>query len=445
MNGLWVWYELALGRAWRVLTTTPAAVVVAFLVGSTVAVLLAGRHQFEANHARFEVELQERVMLQVQSITGPSGQQVDRRLRVLRPPEPGAVWASAYERTRPAGWDFGPAGVESLPPYPVAGRGVATDLLPDVEAVLRLLGGGLALMIGLTLILVDRTSGWTLVEAASRSPHWYFHSARVASGVAIVGSVCMAWALLSGVFVHWWLPAHRLSLGQWLDVVSAAWIYGIIVMGLGYACGLWCRTERRASIVAVAVWAGWVLVSPQMALLAFDEGGLTARSRFEQAQRERYADAIRSLDERAAAALVERLGRDASRDRTFAEGDKSFASLEPEWSRGLQEIREVLKQQEHIFAEQTERQAVLLRRVSRVNPGLWLHDALATAAHAGHTTTVEWERAVQAHAAALSTALFDDRPAVHLKLPLDRGLVAWMYGRRPVKGLAELPVFEPPR
>ncbi len=445
MNGLWAWYQLAVGRAWGLLQTVTSGIVVVFLVGSTAAVLLGGQHQYQANHARFQVELQDRVALHVQTTVGPSGRAVDGRLRVLRPPEPGAVWASAYERARPSGWDFGPAGVKSLAPYPVAGRGVKTDLLPDVEAVLRLLGGGLALMVGVSLILGERTSGWTLVEATSGRPPWYFHSARLVSGVGIVGSVSVAWALLTGLVGHWWLPGYHLSFGQWLKVVSAVWVYGVVVMAVGYACGLWCNTERRAVAVAVSVWAGWVLVSPQVALLAFDEVGLSARFRFELEQRERYADAARNLDEGAAAALVERLGRDASLRRTATESERLFAPIEPSWTDGLHEIRDVLNHHEQLFAAQSEHQTVQLQWLARFNPGLWLHDALATAAQAGHTTTVEWERAVQAHATALSAALFDDRPSIHLRLPLDRGDIAWTYIRQPVKSLAELPMFDPPR
>jgi hypothetical protein len=48
----------------------------------------------------------------------------------------------------PAGWAFGPAGIETLAPYPRDSLSGATGYVPDGESVIRLFSGLFALALG---------------------------------------------------------------------------------------------------------------------------------------------------------------------------------------------------------------------------------------------------------------------------------------------------------
>ncbi len=415
---------------------------VSFLIAASVSAAAVAAGAFREDQRRYEAQLQQRLQLQVQPGAGPAGRIVDQRLRVLRPPQPLAAWSSGFDRGMSASWDFGPAGEESLPPYP--GSGLVAIVTLDIETVLRVFGGVLAVLLGVWVVASDRASGWLHAEHVLSASQRPFQIARLLGVWLAVVMATGLWAAgTNALLVRFDLPSV-LPWSLWPVVVGIAASYLLVMASVGLVAGSVARSEAGAQAVAIGLWAVWNFLGPQIYVAARAGADQASRFRFETEQRELGADLFRAVEDDFAAEVVRDIGSNVPPPVIDAYAKKRFRALEPLWLSRLEDVRRILDarraEADALWAAQVSRWQV----VSWWSPGFQLQWAIAESLGTGPSTAAAWAAAVRAHQRQLEAQLFDNRPSVHLRLWVDGQASPWMLMRHPAPQVSTLPAFRAP-
>jgi hypothetical protein len=236
------WLAFVGGRFREVLSARWVLIFVVLLVASTGSAIIGGYHTHLRNRERYAVEIQRRVQLVLQAQSGPDGTDVDRSLRVLRAPTPSAIVIPGHEASLPAAWDLGPAGLETLAPYPPADLASETGSLLDVEAVIRLFGGLFAIALGAWTVTRDKLRGWLEAEATLPVPQSSVTAAHFLSGFLVLALIDTVWFGLSAVFAHAYVgPDVELSI-FWQRLALVSLLYMATLYGIGSAIAWWARS-----------------------------------------------------------------------------------------------------------------------------------------------------------------------------------------------------------
>jgi ABC-type transport system involved in multi-copper enzyme maturation permease subunit len=418
-------------------------VMFAVCILSSLAAVMYSHHGYLDNVDRYSVELQERLRLRLQSTLGPGSRQRDRSLRVLRAPNPAAVLVAGVERTMPSGWDFGPAGAESLTPYSPEDPLAVFDVLTDGESVIRVFGGLLGLALGFGMVSRDQQRGWLRAPTSLPVPAWLLVGAVIVAGSAVLAVMALVW-LGSVVTLATWLAGPGLDLGvAWWPTWFFVWAYLVTMFGIGAAMARVAPNLLTGAAAAVTTWTVLILLGPQLLAAV---GRLTSDfpplARVEQERREKYADRQRTADR----TLAERLVSAAPDVESTRELDRvataAFPRFEPDWRSDMSDARAEADAMAASWLETRRRWLGRLRLFARLTPGTLLYFSLAEANGQGWTAQRAWEDAVAKHEAALNRALYDDRSSVTLGLYWRDQGISWAYRWHSVRTHAELPQFD---
>lgn len=410
---------------------------------SSLATVLRSHHAYLEAADRYALELQDRQRVRFATTAGPSGRSIEPTLRVLRPPNPVSVLVAGVERTMPSGWDFGPAGAETLPPYPSQISLVSLDVLTDGESVIRLFGGLLGLALGLWLITGDQQRGWLAAGSAyPTAPCWPI-AAMLAAGSVVLALVALAWVFVMAGFAQWLLgPAPELGFAfaaTWCFV----WAYLVTMFAVGGVIARVTVSPLGGTAVAASVWTLAVLMGPQLlSAVLFLMADIPPRARFEYERRETYAD--RQLV--AGDALVSRLMAAVPDTPTRTEFDilaeEAFPEFEAAWLKEMGDARAEAAAASSAWLRNQQLWVGRLTTVARLNPGTLLQSALATSNGQGWSTQSWWDQAAHSHEIALNRTLFDDLPVVTLKLFWRDEPFQWAFVRHRPRSVAQLPSFD---
>ncbi len=404
----------------------------------------ASRHSaYQDALDRYSVELQERLRLRLQSAVGPSGRQLDRSLRVLRPPNPASLLIAGVEPTIPSGWDFGPAGAESRAPYSSQDPLGALDVLTDPEAVIRVLGGLLGMSLGFWMVSIDREHGWLRLPTVFPVPDWQLTGAILFAGCLTLALISMVWVTAVLVFAARLLgPEHDLAVSLW-PTVFFVWGYLATMFGIGAAVAGLTRSPIAATAMTAATWTVLILLGPQFfSAIAGFATNATPGVRMEQERRETYADQQRIAEQR----LVEQLVASAPPSASVFELDRAataaFPHIEQEWRKEMRAARAQADETLRSWLADQRRWLGAVRFILRLTPGTLLQSSLADISGQGWEARREWEDAIAAHEVALNRKLFDDRGTLNLRLPWNDTSVSWTHFWHAVRPHSELPQFD---
>lgn len=409
---------------------------------SSLATVLRSHHAYLDAADRYALELQDRQRLRLLPVV-PSGRAIEPVLRVLRPPNNVSVLVAGVERIMPAGWDFGPSGVQTLPPYPSQISLVSLDVLTDGESVIRLFGGLLGLALGFWLVTTDLQRGWLAGGLSLPVPPWWPLSALMFAGTLVLAVLALIWTLVLSMFASWLLgPNQELGFAfssTWFFV----WMYLVTMFGIGGAVARMTPTLLGGAAMVASVWTVIILMGPQLLSAAvFLAGDLLPRARFEYERRETYADRRRVNEESLARRLMAAAPDASSKSALDAAAAQAFPAFEPDWIGEQSEARAEAAALTRAWLDNQARWLGRLQSMSRLTPGTLLQTSLATSNGQGWETQRWWEYRVHQHEAALNEALFDDRPVVDLRLYW-RGdpFISGFTRHRPLS-LTELPSFD---
>jgi ABC-type transport system involved in multi-copper enzyme maturation permease subunit len=417
---------------------------VVFLIASTASAIVGGYHAHLRNQERYTVEIQRRLQLVVQP-RPPDGTQLDPAFRVLRPPTPSAIVIPGHEASLPAAWDFGPAGIETLAPYPPADFASEIGLMLDGEVVIRLFGGLFAIAFGAWTTTRDKLRGWSEAEAMLPIADWSVTTAHLLSGCVALALVVAAWFGITATFAHAYVdPGVQLSV-PWVRLAVVAFLYMITLFGIGSSIGWWAQSPLLGIALSGAVWVFLVLLGPQLLLGVSNLlSELPSRSSLEQAQREDYRDQLRLADDNLARQLAATVPKELRMEVMDAILERAFPSFEPEWLARLGKARASTEEAERSWSQNRRRVSERLRVGARLTPGTVLPQALSEVSSVGWLATARWEDAIDSHRRRLNRALFDNRPTAGMPIHFSWTSLPWQYTRYNALPYSRLPQFEAP-
>ena len=259
--------------------------VVILSVGGWSAIRLGQRDWAEQRDAFAEL-VQGRLQAQLTS-PAATGRAAETGLRVVRPPNLGVVLLQGDDRSLPSAWEFAPAGAEALSPFSTGSR------LPgggswDLEILARMVGGLLAIGLGLWNPLLDRRANWhEALRGLPVSPQTV-STARVIAGSATLFVVVLSWWLVMSMAVWWHGPGSVLLPRLWL-LAPASLLSLLSAFGLAVVCATAIRNEFIAIVTCIALWAGIGVLGPTaIALIAEFALPTAPQARMERERGQQY-------------------------------------------------------------------------------------------------------------------------------------------------------------
>lgn len=443
-GGTFCWLILQEGR--RLLLTRWVGGAAVLLCASSAFSVALGVRDLQEHTVSYQKMLQQRVEAQVRGTGRVLGRAAEPGLRVIRPPTPGAVLTAGVEPTLPAAWEFTPAGTEVLATYDrnevrIDGRGVG-----DLTEIIAVLGGLLAVWLGVSTVVSDRTAGRTAALRTLPVAPETMAIVRLAGGILALGIVVAVWCTAVGLNVRLFQPTGMAILPLmpvWM--AAPALCYLALMFALGTAVGARAREGLSALVTAVSLWLAIVFVVPQVnQLITRSVIEVPPRTRMEVERREHMADAALVLEHEIGDAMVT-LWPDVMRPTNAQQSDAYVAVGEPIWRAGLARIRDAARVEERHWLDERARADRITRWLDGLSPSSWLLETMAELAGTGRSTQAGWTRAISAHDQALDEHLFANRPKANARVLWKGQAVAMAFDRHPAPRYSELPKFTPPQ
>lgn len=425
------------------------------VVAATMAVL-ATSARIDSYRTRADLArelMSQRLVDQARTRDRTYGWDTDSGLRVIRAPEPASVAVAGLDEALPAFWDFGPAGLRpgSYPSDSEAASVLAQNI--DVEFIIRIVLGMLAVSLALDAIAGERASGTLAILLLQPVPRAGIVTAKLLAGgvvlaaaVAVVALAVVATVRIRGVEL--WTESALVS-------IAALCAVGLLYLMACFAGGLLVASVVTAYLSSVMVGLLlWVLAAvaalPAADLVANVAMPLTPEFRL----RAEVEELSRSHEVRLQTALGDRyaemLGQyaDFRTLRPSPDVEQAFLARWDEFRRD--ETRRARREIDGVVegAESRRRQhARVARAFAAWSPAAHFAAAAADVASVGGRAAERWRVSVRAHHAALAAALFDDRPRLTLLVPRssihpDGGRFIFGLDRKPQASFAQLPRFE---
>lgn len=407
--------------------------------------ILLGQRNFNAQSADYADQVQSRLQVQLRGTGRALGRALEPGLRVIRPPSQRTILVEGDDHALPAGWDAAPAGLEALPPYTANSRSGDKGGIWDFEALVRLLGGVIALALGVGRGTRDRASNWlealrTLPVAPSVAV-----LARIAGGcMTLTFFVALSWGILTMFLstISW--SEHQSLVQVWLLAIPVLlYLWALLGIGTGLAWAL--RGSGQAVLGGLISWLVLALLGPaaiQVAAQLVDE--LPSRSQMERDRREQFADATSQIEKVISQRLVPRgvsLAEPRDLDRLATE---EFHRLDADWQKAVRAARQQTDRVEFEWQRHVESHVRLISTAEWLCVGALLRNSMAEFLGTGRATTRRWQEAVLHYQVSLQNALFDNRPVVNLRVPFHDNDQYMNLPRHTPPRFGELPLFDPP-
>jgi ABC-type transport system involved in multi-copper enzyme maturation permease subunit len=386
------------------------------------------------------------------------GAERDPGLRVLRPPETLSILASGLDDVLPELWDFGPSGVHTgRSSANLGGALVSEASILDLEMIIRLMIGLLAICLAIETIAAERASGALLALLGQPISRRLILSGKLLGGTvtlaAIVGIVAAA-ALTTTAMAH---PAFV----SWDYVVSllllcgAGTVYALICFAGGMLLAIRFAAYRLALVAAFVAWTLATLVAVPAASVIAQAAARTRPAGVLEAERDRLVQTAttavqrRMGDEYAAAlggpATWTQLREDAALVKV------AQARAERLWDESAKELRARLDAlSTQAMAEEARNRRIALW-LSVPNPAAAFMLAASNLSATGDRIAVRWQTATAAHQQTLEQRVFDNPPSIFALVPYssarkpgtERRLIVMLERRAPPK-VEELATFARP-
>jgi ABC-type transport system involved in multi-copper enzyme maturation permease subunit len=373
------------------------------------------------------------------------GFQRDPALRVVRPPVPASILVSGIDRNLAQYWDFGPDGVIAAGVHADQSSLTAGNVGVDLEFVLRVLLGLLAVIIGAEGMARTRHSGaLKALLSLPIAPRAVVvgsliggAAAIAAAGTLIIGSGLAALGILRPMLLTGDLVLTAVLL--WI----AAILYGLSLQGAALVGTL--LTTKTAAVVptAMTLWLVATVVStPVAAAIAERVTPLPARTLYDGQRALKYQRWIQDTEDMAGQTVRRLMGANGDLRRINYEGAIG-AQVDRVWDTRLHEIRGVLNTEDSARVHQEHSRARWNAWLGTLVPGALLTRTLTNLANTGDAAIARWRSDTQAYQHTLEQVLFDARPRLHLRIPTpEGGTMMDIRDRAPRPTVESLPRFE---
>src|SRR6185503_20043782 len=271
--------------------------------------IAVGLQDLASREQDYHAQLASIVKEQVKPRLPMTGAGVQRVLRVARPAELGSLVARGEDTRLASYFDFGPGGLQWGQAAGSDASQMQAASVFDLESIIRVIGGLIALLLGIDVVGASRFRGQLLAwQSLGLDPAVGVAGKLLGcAGLLVSGCVLLLGtaALATGLQLRDDAPGIAALLTSNLVPIA---LYLCVLAGVGGAVALWSRSLATASIAGVAVWLTIAIIGPQLGGIA---GRLlvpvTSRAEFERARDQRYAEDNRAVEDALGEQLVEAL------------------------------------------------------------------------------------------------------------------------------------------
>jgi hypothetical protein len=369
----------------------------------------------------------------------PTGLQKEPGLRAIRTVVSSIILVRGTDTD--LAWDAAPAGLESVPaPAGPPSREAAGAL--DLEFVIRVVLGLLALTLGGDLLARDRDSGTLHSLRCQPLSDLLIFLGKLLGGCAALGLAVLLVGATSLLLLR---VTGRLLTPELSTAIAVLGAIGFLYMVAMYALGILAATMMRSyaalNAAAVSLWVIVALVtSPLIASLATLVEPVRSQSAVERDAAAAFDLRSRDLSDR----LGDVFGRMAGPPTAWSQAE-SRADLRHEIESGWQEhVRGTRPPLRALHAAAFSSEAAQDRFASRLallTPASAFTEAAAAIAGTGGAASRRWETAAQDYQTTLENQLFDDPPRIRIRVPESgrRALVG--FNRHSTRPFRDLPDF----
>lgn len=368
-------------------------------------------------------------------------------LRALRSPEPLGVLVRGLDGALPEYWDFSPAGLVAGPSPSRAQR--LADVLGhlDVEFLIRVVLGLLAILLAFDAVVGEKELGTlriTLSQPISRSAFLVGKLIGGAITLLVTLAAALLVALLSAqLFGIELLTGDTLAKVALLAATSGAFL--VCLYALGLLVSSLVMSQKTSLVVLLVTWVVAVLAVAPLATLIAQAVSPVPPTQAVETQKRALDENFRREAELSMGVVyreITGLPENWADTRKYKEHkdtiDRRIAPIEVDY---LNKRRRVVSELERDAERRAARQNEIARTIMALSPAAAFATAAADLAVTGDAYHVAWLEAVRRHQSRLDTALFGDPPTITIR---NEG-ASFGADLRNAPSVADLQSFVPPR
>lgn len=444
-----IWRELA-----EQFTSARFLIVVALVLGVTPLVTYVGTNSYIhrlSNYNRLAAERQE-------IVAGPASEKMygfDNPftpknelavLRAIRPPEPFSALISGLDGVLPQYWDFSPLGVRIGPPAVRAER--LADILGqlDLEFLIRVVLGLLAMLLAFDTVAGEKELGTLRLVLSHPVSRIVFLMGKLIAGaitlftaLGVLFLLALASATAYGLDL---MGSHEIT--KYLIVGFTSGVYLLCLYALGVLISALNKSQKTALIIVLVIWVAYVLFLPPSASLVARSVSPMPLLGVVEAQREMLDRDLRRSTEVAMGEVFSEVTKlDNTRgftSRYLKHKEEINARIAPILADYLNRRRHVIGELEQDMQRRSRRQQEWARVLFALSPAATFSGAATELVGSGDVSALAWQLAIRRYQSELDTTLFENPPMFMIRVG---GASFWADLREPPP-LSDLPTFSPP-
>jgi ABC-type transport system involved in multi-copper enzyme maturation permease subunit len=312
--------------------------------------------------------------------------------------------------------------------------------LLDLESIVRVVGGFLAILMGVESIAAARDKGllkgWSLLGT----------SPIAACGGKLIGCwtvMGMLVILLFGVAALLSALVIRTDTGAFSVILARCLVPTLLYLAtftsFGALFALVLRPASSAVTAGVAFWITTSMVGPQVLILSARALAPTDGRVVMERQRDLdFAAEVRAGENAIGDVIVSKIGQRSSTD-TAAAIQEHASELSELWLQHAHAARVAARSIETQWNTARDHQSRIETQGGFLGPGVPLRRAMAALAGT-EGLTERWTRLIDERQTALNSLLFDDRPQVTARVPADQSRQLLPFTRRAAPQWRDLPL-----
>ncbi len=366
--------------------------------------------------------------------------------RVIRSPEKFSVLVKGLDGAMPEYWDFSSAGAQTGPPAsPAFWMG---DLLGslDMEFVIRVVLGLLAILIAFDAISGEKEQGTlrlALSHPVSRPVFWLGKLLGGSFSLLVPLAITMILALLSTQLMGTEV-ADRTTVTRAAALFLVSSIYLLSLHSLGMFVSSVARTQKTALVVLLVSWVMLVLAVPPLAILAARAIAPVHSVHWYEAQKSTFKEDLRAEQESELGRMVREVSGSEPGHMKSSSYTENRATLDPK----IEELERTFRnRQRRFFGEvdqsferASERQSLVANAIMAVSPAALFAQLATGLASTGDFDRQTWMEALRRQQTRLDQFIFDDPHRLSFR---DDGSSMSMSRGAPLK-LSDAPPFLAP-
>jgi hypothetical protein len=432
----------------RVLWRSPLTILAILLCAALPFVSSAvGAQEFASRQQQHTNLVQELVHNQLDYGNTVVGNDTEPALRAVRQPNPSTILVRGRDPQVPQYVDFSPAGPLETRLGTADGGAGDVGTVGDLESILRVIGGLLAMGLGVQTVTHSKQTGWLRAMQTLPLRTWPLVFGRWLGCCLVIWSgaaICVAVGVSAAVMhVDDVLP--EIAYGM-MRAIPTWFLYLGTMAAIGCALASWARRPLHAYGGMLLCWLLLAWPGPQfVANVSKLARPVSPRLTMETTRAAEYADAIGAAADQLGDLVSDRhpINQSAAEDLLATMHDE----LDRLWQQRAREARQSATDRDVVWNQERNRQERLLSLLLMAFPGALASRGASDATDTGAVFADMWRTSIADQQATYNRLLFDDRPRVSFPIRLDRidrgHQVSYITRREPVK-LQNLSLAAPP-